>query len=114
MDRKIADKLIEVGQKDSCFKIETQSGPKRICFARADQSDVAHYEAMPTDKLIEAYKGLVWIVDIYGQTSVCDMQCISLMTMELDSRKIDWKPIEKWYHEAEAKQRIAEEAGERC
>lgn len=108
MDRKIADKIIEVGQKDACFKINTESGPKGICFARADQSDVAHYEAMPTDKLIEAWKSLIWIVDIYGQVSVSDIQCLSLMEMEMESRKVDPEPLRKWYVEAEAKWRIEE------
>lgn len=108
MDRKIADKIIEVGHKDSCFKIETPSGPKGICFTRAEQSDVARYEAMTDKELIEEYKSLVWLNYIYGQVSISELQCINLMDLEINARKIDDKPLQKWFAEAEAKWRIEE------
>jgi len=81
--------------------IETKNG--LIMFARQDIFDIEEIEAMSNDKLIDNYKGLVFINWIYGQVSLNDTQRIGLIELECDSRGMITekfkKEIKRWYDE---------------
>ena len=52
---------------------------------------------MERPELIEHWKSLVWINNIYGQVSLNEMQRISLIELEMDYRKIESEPLNSWY-----------------
>ena len=81
MDRDKANKLFEAYGRPM-FK----SGDNIISFARQTNDDVSQIESLSDNDLIEHWKSLVWINDIYGQVSLNELQRISLLELEIDVR----------------------------
>lgn len=109
MDRKIALEVLKsYGRPVLCTKTN-----KVIAFARQDFSDVEDIEKMTDEELIEEWKSLVWINEIYGQVDLNEMQRITLINLEMDVRlKIDVEDLEQWFEEAsEAYEREQEKMG---
>ena len=87
MDRKKAEKLLGL-------------------FARQSWGDVEEIEKLPTDELVQNWKNLTWLNCIYGQVSLNEMERISLLELEMDTRKdIDKEELDKWYIKSEQKQK---------
>ena len=75
-----------------------KSGDNVISFARQNEKDISYIEAISDKELIEEWKSLVWLNEIYGQVSLNDMQRISLIELEFDDRKdIKDEDLKSWY-----------------
>jgi len=75
-----------------------KSGDSVISFARQNEQDISYIEAISDKELIEEWKRLVWLNEIYGQVSLNDMQRISLIELEFDDRKdIKDEDLKSWY-----------------
>jgi hypothetical protein len=83
---------------------------KKIVFARCDKDTANKIEDMTDEKLISTWKSLVLMNEIVGNISLGDLQEIDLLSAEITDRKIDSKPLKKWYENAEAKQEKYEES----
>lgn len=107
MDKDKANKLLELFGRPA-FK--TPNGTV-IAFARQDTKDVTEIEKMTNKELVEEWKSLVWLNHIYGQVSLNEMQRISLLELEMDTRKgISPEKLCAWYDKAQAEFDKAEEA----
>lgn len=74
-----------------------KKGSTIISFARQTYECLVEIESKTNEELIEEWKSLVWLNEIYGQVSLNEMQRISLIELEMDSRKIDFEPLKSWY-----------------
>ena len=93
MDRDKANKLFEAYGRPM-FK----SGNNIISFARQTNDDILEIESLTDDELIEHWKSLVWMNEIYGQVSLNDLQRISLLELEIDVRhQIKDDDLTIWY-----------------
>ena len=73
-----------------------------LVFARQSQQDVEQIEKMSDEELIQHWKNLTWMNYIYGQVSLNDLQRISLMELEIDSRlSIDQEALANWYKKSD-------------
>lgn len=73
-----------------------------ISFARQSKEDVVEIETMSDEDIINEYKSLVWLNYIYGQVSVNELQRISLLELEIETREsINTEDLEAWYEKAE-------------
>ena len=74
-----------------------------ISFARQSKEDVVEIEAMSDEDIINEYKSLVWLNYIYGQVSVNELQRISLLDLEIETREnISTEELESWFEETES------------
>ena len=74
-----------------------------ISFARQSKEDVVKIEAMSDEDIINEYKSLVWLNYIYGQVSVNELQRISLLDLEIETREnISTEELESWFEETES------------
>ena len=97
MDRKKANKLLKLYGKPT-FKIKGSNTV--ISFAREDISDVERIERMSDNDLIQEWKGLVFLNNIYGQVSLGELQRIDLIELEFDNRESiikRMKELKSWY-----------------
>ena len=93
MDKEKATKLLEAYGKPT-FK----SGNTVISFSRQNEQDISSIEATTDKELIEEWKRLVWMNQIYGQVSLNDMQRINLLELEMDDRpNINDNDLTIWY-----------------
>ncbi len=68
-----------------------------VSFARQTDEHLVEIESKTNEELIEQWKSLVWMNEIYSQVSLNEMQRISLIELEMESRKIDSEPLKSWY-----------------
>ena len=74
-----------------------------ISFARQSKEDVVEIEAMSDEDIVNEYKSLVWLNYIYGQVSVNELQRISLLDLEIETREnISTEELESWFEETES------------
>jgi hypothetical protein len=92
MDREKAKEIMKLYGKPKIKKNNTV-----ISFTRQKQKDVEEIEKMKTLDLKRGWKELVWMNHIYGQVSLNELQRISLIELEMESRKINPKPLRDWY-----------------
>ena len=72
-------------------------------FARQSKEDVVEIEAMSDEDIVNEYKSLVWLNYIYGQVSVNELQRISLLDLEIETREnISTEELESWFEETES------------
>lgn len=90
MDRKKTDKLMKLFNEDSSFKLKNG---KTIQFARCNNEDVKRIEAMTNEELMDTYKSISIGLE-YG-VSLRDMEFLSLLEMEMTTRKIPDNKINK-------------------
>ena len=98
MDRVIAQQILN-GYGNPSVKV----GDTNLVFARQTAESLDDIEAKTDEELIDEWKGLVWINEIYGQVSLNDMQRINLIELEMDDRKIESEPLKSWYEDESAK-----------
>tara|TARA_R110000851_G_scaffold94234_2_gene204968 strand:+ start:471 stop:794 length:324 start_codon:yes stop_codon:yes gene_type:complete len=98
MDRVIAQEILN-GYGNPSVKV----GDTNLVFARQTAESLDDIEAKTDEELIDEWKGLVWINEIYGQVSLNDMQRINLIELEMDDRKIESEPLKSWYEDESAK-----------
>ena len=92
MDRVKAKEVLQSFKRES-FKV----GNSILTFSRAEEEDIDRIESLTDEELLERYKSMVWLNYIYGQTSVRDIQTITLLELELDQRNIG-QDLEEWYN----------------
>ena len=92
MDRKKAQEILKAFGRPS-FKV----GDTNIVFSRQTEDDLNDIESKSDEELIDHWKGLVWINEIYGQVSLNDMQRISLLELEITHRNISFEPLKSWF-----------------
>ena len=98
MDREKAQDILKAYGRPS-FKV----GETNLVFARQTEDNLSEIESKTNEELIEHWKSLVWINEIYGQVSLNEMQRISLIELEMDYRKIESEPLKSWYETELAK-----------
>ena len=92
MDRKKAQEILKAFGRPS-FKV----GDTNIVFSRQTEDDLNDIESKSDEELIDHWKGLVWINEIYGQVSLNEMQRISLLELEISHRNIPFEPLKLWF-----------------
>ena len=92
MDRKKAQEILKAFGRPS-FKV----GDTNIVFSRQTEDDLIDIESKSDEELIDHWKGLVWVNEIYGQVSLNDMQRISLLELEISHRNIPFEPLKLWF-----------------
>jgi len=92
MDREKAQQILKFYGSPN-FKI----GNTNVVLSRQTEKDLSEIESKTNDELIEHWKSLVWMNEIYGQVSLNEMQRISLIELEMDDRKISSEPLKTWY-----------------
>ncbi len=98
MNTELANNVIQAFGEPSFLVNNTH-----ISFARQSKEDVVEIEAMSDEDIINEYKSLVWLNYIYGQVSVNELQRISLLDLEIETREnISTEELESWYEEAES------------
>tara|TARA_R110001606_G_scaffold50828_2_gene127142 strand:- start:107 stop:430 length:324 start_codon:yes stop_codon:yes gene_type:complete len=98
MNRVIAQEILN-GYGNPSVKV----GDTNLVFARQTAESLDDIEVKTDEELIDEWKGLVWINEIYGQVSLNDMQRINLIELEMDDRKIESEPLKSWYEDESAK-----------
>ena len=98
MDRVKAQEILKSYGKPT-FKVNNNT---KLSFSRQTEDDLINIESLSNEELIEGWKSLVWINEIYGQVSLNELQRISLIELEMDSRKIESEPLISWYEKASA------------
>ena len=98
MDRVIAQEILN-GYGNPSVKV----GDTNLVFARQTAESLDDIEVKTDEELIDEWKGLIWINEIYGQVSLNDMQRINLIELEMDDRKIESEPLKSWYEDESAK-----------
>jgi len=103
MNRQKADELFKLYGRPA-FVPKDGKGTA-IVFARQSSKDITEIEKMTDKKLIEEWKGLVWMNHIYGQISLNELQRIDLIELEMNERKgINNEELKDWFDKAEEKQ----------
>ena len=98
MNREKAQEILKAYGRPM-FKV----GNTKLSFARQTDKHLNEIESKTDEELIEDLKSLVWLNEIYGQVSLNEMQRISLIELEMDSRKIESEPLKSWYEIESAK-----------
>lgn len=69
-----------------------------VSFSRQTEDDIINIENKTDEDLIQEWKSLVFVNEIYGQVSLNDMQRIDLIELEFDSRKtINGEELNSWF-----------------
>jgi len=98
MNTELANNVIQAFGEPSFLVNNTH-----ISFARQSKEDVVEIEAMSDEDIINEYKSLVWLNYIYGQVSVNELQRISLLDLEIETREnISTEELESWFEETES------------
>lgn len=92
MNREKAQEILKAFGRPS-FKV----GDTNIVFSRQTEDDLNDIESKSDEELIDHWKGLVWVNEIYGQVSLNDMQRISLLELEMTDRNISFEPLKLWF-----------------
>ena len=98
MERKKAQEILKAYGRPT-FKV----GETNLVLLRQTEENLREIESKTNEELIENWKNLIWINEIYGQVSLNDMQRISLIELEMDCRKIEFEPLKSWYETESAK-----------
>jgi hypothetical protein len=78
-----------------------QVGSTALQFARQDQHDIEEIEQMETEALVRHWKNMVWLNYIYGQSSLSDLQRISLVEAEMEERGVNADELSEWVEQAQ-------------
>mgnify|MGYP007112997189 FL=1 len=98
MNTELANNVIQAFGEPSFLVNNTH-----ISFARQSKEDVVEIENMSDEDIINEYKSLVWLNYIYGQVSVNELQRISLLDLEIETREnISTEELESWFEETES------------
>ena len=92
MNREKAQEILKAYGRPA-FKV----GETNWVFARQTEESLSEIESKTNEELIEHWKSLVWMNQIYGQVSLNEMQRISLIELEMEDRKIPSEPLKSWY-----------------
>jgi hypothetical protein len=69
-------------------------------FLRQTENDLDEIENNTDKELIEEWKSLVFVNNIYGMVSINDLQRISLIELEFEEREnIKTEDLKDWYYE---------------
>lgn len=98
MNREKAQEILKAYGRPS-FKV----GETNVVFARQTEENLNEIESKTDEELVEHWKSLIWLNEIYGQVSLNDMQRISLVELEIAERKIPFEPLKSWYESESAK-----------
>ena len=98
MDREKAHEILNDFGRPS-FKV----GSTHLTFSRQTEENLSEIEAKSDEELIQDWKSLVWMNDIYGQVSLNDLQRIALIQLEMEDRDIPHEPLHSWYETELAK-----------
>lgn len=98
MNREKAQEILKAYGRPA-FKV----GNTNVTFLRQTDENLSEIESKTDEELIEDWKSLVWINEIYGQVSLNEMQRISLIELEMDDREITSEPLKYWYESESAK-----------
>ena len=98
MNREKAQEILKA-YGTPAFKV----GNTNLIFARQTDEHLNEIESLNDEELIEEWKSLVWMNEIYGQVSLNEMQRISLIELEMEDRKIPSEPLKSWYEGESAK-----------
>ena len=98
MNTELANNVIQAFGEPSFLVNNTH-----ISFARQSKEDVVEIENMSDEDIVNEYKSLVWLNYIYGQVSVSELQRISLLDLEIETREnISTEELESWFEETES------------
>ncbi len=98
MNTELANNVIQTFGEPSFLVNNTH-----ISFARQSKEDVVEIENMSDEDIVNEYKSLVWLNYIYGQVSVNELQRISLLDLEIETREnISTEELESWFEETES------------
>ena len=98
MNTELANNVIQAFGEPSFLVNNTH-----ISFARQSKENVVEIEAMSDEDIVNEYKSLVWLNYIYGQVSVNELQRISLLDLEIETREnISTEELESWFEETES------------
>ena len=79
-------------------KFKTKNGI--LNFSRQIENDLDEIENNTDKELIEEWKSLVFVNNIYGMVSINDLQRISLIELEFEEREnIKTEDLKDWYYE---------------
>jgi hypothetical protein len=75
-------------------------GDRIMSFSRQTEKDLEEIENTTDEELVEHWKSLVFMNEIYGQISLNELQRISLIELEFDERKnIKIDDLKNWFEE---------------
>lgn len=94
MNREKAQEILKAYGRPT-FKV----GDTNFVFSRQTEEDLSEIESKTNEELIEHWKSLVWMNEIYGQVSLNEMQRISLIELEMEGREIPYEPLKSWYED---------------
>ena len=98
MNTELANNVIQAFGEPSFLVNNTH-----ISFARQSKEDVVEIENMSDEDIVNEYKSLVWLNYIYGQVSVNELQRISLLELEIETREnISTTELKSWFEETES------------
>ena len=93
MDKQKANKILRAFG-NLAFKTENNT---LITFARQDNDCIKEIEQKTDEQLIASWKSLFFMNYIYGQVSLNEIQRISLLELELESREnINKQELQDW------------------
>lgn len=98
MNREKAQEILKVYNRPS-----VKIGKTNLVFTRQTEESLREIESKTDEELVEHWKSLVWMNEIYGQVSLNEMQRISLIELEMDERKIPSEPLKSWYENESSK-----------
>lgn len=80
------------------FKI----GQATLSFSRQTEENLKEIESKTDEELIDHWKNLVFMNEVYGQVSLNDMQRIDLIELEFQERpQINIEELKIWFKETE-------------
>lgn len=82
MNRTKAMKILDKAERPA---IRMQSG-NVLLFARQTAEDIEEIEKLTSRQIEESWRGLFWMNYIYGQVSINEVQRISLLELEMETR----------------------------
>jgi hypothetical protein len=92
MNREKAQEILKAFGRP-VFKV----GDTNVAFLRQTEDDLNDIESQSDQELIDHWKSLVWVNEIFGQVSLNDMQRISLLELEMTDRNISFEPLKLWF-----------------
>lgn len=92
MNREKAQEILKAFGRPT-FKV----GDTNFVFSRQTEDDLNDIESKSDQELVDYWKSLVWMNEIYGQVSLNEMQRISLLELEIAHRNIPFEPLKLWY-----------------
>ena len=92
MNREEAMQVLNAYGTPSC-----KAGKTNLVFARQTEESIKDIESQTDEELIDLWKGLVWMNNIYGQVSLNELQKIDLIELEIESRNIPIEPLARWF-----------------